>query len=155
MYRWGILLVLIAALVFGGKNLYLGGAFEKTTNLQKVPQEVAQICNIITEQKEEGEQIRLAATSLVATYVRVYDPSIVMPYGRDGKGCANGVDRRLYEMLMSYEPDLEKEIQYARKNSWNYLAHWSENGETVDVFEKAGYACLGKVGKYFIFKDIS
>lgn len=72
------------------------GFYERVHNFQKVPDEAAQICDLINKQKEEGEVIYLAADDNIAAYVRVYDPSILMPYGRGGKGRTTQAARSVY-----------------------------------------------------------
>lgn len=87
--RQYILLIFIAAvLAFCGTGLNKDGFYKKVQNVQKIPDEVVSICNLINEQKEENEEIYLATDDKIASYVRVYDPSIKMPYGRGGKGAS-------------------------------------------------------------------
>lgn len=154
-YQIPLAALLVVLLLISGKNLYLGGAYEVTANSRKVPRATEEICDIINAQKEEGEVIRLAATNAVATYVRVYDASIEMPYSRDGRGCQNRFSKRLYEQMMSNSPDLETEVALARQGQWKYLIHWSLDASVVEWFEAAGYTCLGQVEDYFILKDVS
>ena len=59
--RQYILLIFIAAvLAFCGTGLNKDGFYKKVQNVQKIPDEVVSICNLINEQKEENEEIYLA-----------------------------------------------------------------------------------------------
>ena len=88
--RQYILLIFIAAvLAFCGTGLNKDGFYKKVQNVQdRSLTEVVSICNLINEQKGENEEIYLATDDKIASYVRVYDPSIKMPYGRGGKGAS-------------------------------------------------------------------
>ncbi len=71
--------------------------------------EVVSICNLINEQKEENEEIYLATDDKIASYVRVYDPSIKMPYGRGGKGASGKKAARwLHKQLVAEVPVIKK-----------------------------------------------
>lgn len=91
-----VLLVLCTAvIVLGGKEFYTEGYYHKVNNYQQVPDVVAGICEL-AKQDAGGEKFLLVADEYVSSYIRVYDPSIYLPFGRRGSGGAIGTRRQLY-----------------------------------------------------------
>ena len=149
-----LLSLLLAGIVVSGKSLMDAGFYERVHNFQKVPDEVAQICDLINKQKEEGEVIYLAADDNIAAYVRVYDPSILMPYGRGGKGRTTQTARKLYTQLTSGMPVIKKVVKYANSLECNYLVFPLPSQKKQDYMAMKGYFLIGQVNSYGIFKYV-
>ena len=149
-----LLVLLLAGIVVSGKSLMDAGFYERVHNFQKVPDEAAQICDLINKQKEEGEVIYLAADDNIAAYVRVYDPSILMPYGRGGKGRTTQAARKLYTQLTSGMPVIKKVVKYAKSLECNYLVFPLPSQKKQDYMAMKGYFLIGQVNSYGIFKYI-
>ena len=81
-----VLILFIAVIGISGKSVWSEENYVQVHNYQKVPDEVAQVCNLISDQLEEGETVCVAADDYLAAYIRVYQPSFYMPYSRAGKG---------------------------------------------------------------------
>ncbi len=112
------------------------GFYKKVQNVQKIPDEVVSICNLINEQKEENEEIYLATDDKIASYVRVYDPSIKMPYGRGGKGASGKKAARwLHKQLVAEVPVIKKVVKNAKRLKCNYL---------VFLFQAKRSSCIWK-----------
>ncbi len=149
-----LLVLLLAGIAVSGKSLMDAGFYERVHNFQKVPDEAAQICDIINKQKEEGEVIYLAADDNIAAYVRVYDPSILMPYGRGGKGRTTQAARKLYTQLTSGMPVIKKVVKYAKSLECNYLVFPLPSQKKQDYMAMKGYFLIGQVNSYGIFKYV-
>ena len=149
-----LLVLLLAGIVVSGKSLMDAGFYERVHNFQKVPDEAAQICDLINKQKEEGEVIYLAADDNIAAYVRVYDPSILMPYGRGGKGRTTQAARKLYTQLTSGMPVIKKVVKYAKSLECNYLVFPLPSHKKQDYMAMKGYFLIGQVNSYGIFKYV-
>lgn len=149
-----LLVLLLAGIVVSGKSLMDAGFYERVHNFQKVPDEAAQICDLINKQKEEGEVIYLAADDNIAAYVRVYDPSILMPYGRGGKGRTTQAARKLYTQLTSGMPVIKKVVKYAKSLECNYLVFPLPSQKKQDYMAMKGYFLIGQVNSYGIFKYV-
>lgn len=147
-----LLVLVLAGIVVSGKSLMEAGFYEKVHNFQKVPDEVAQICDLINNQKEEGEVVYLATDDNIAAYVRVYDPSILMPYGRGGKGRATQTARKLYTQLTSGMPVIKKVVKYGKSLECNYLVFPLPSQKKQDYMEMKGYFLIGQVNSYGIFR---
>ena len=149
----GILLIgLIAVLAFAGTGLNSNGFYEKVHNFQKIPDETAKICDLINSQKEEGEVVCLAADDKVSSYVRVYDPSIRMPYGRGGNGSVNRYARRLHDELVSEVPVIRNVVKYAKRLECNYLVFPLPGEKKQAYMESKGFHLTGQINGYGIFK---
>lgn len=81
-----MLILLMGVIGISGKSVWSEDNYVQVHNYQKVPDEVAQVCNLISDQQEEGEEVCVAADDYLAAYIRVYQPSFYMPYSRAGKG---------------------------------------------------------------------
>ena len=78
------MLVLTGVIAASGTGMIKAGNFERVYNRQQVPDQIAMICNRINEDRE-GKKVRIAADEYTASYIRVYDPSLKMAYGRRGE----------------------------------------------------------------------
>ena len=143
---------MIAVLALGGVGLNMPGYYEKVHNYQKIPDEFAQICEVINNQKEEDEIVYLASDDKVSSYVRVYDPSIRMPYGRAGRGSINKTAKALHEQLVAEVPVIKKVVKYAKKLECTYLVFPLPNEKKQEYMEKKGYHLISQVNSYGIFK---
>ena len=152
--RQYILLIFIAAvLAFCGTGLNKDGFYKKVQNVQKIPDEVVSICNLINEQKEENEEIYLATDDKIASYVRVYDPSIKMPYGRGGKGASGKKAARwLHKQLVAEVPVIKKVVKNAKRLKCNYLVFPVPSKKKQLYMETKGFYLIGQVNEYGIFK---
>lgn len=147
-----LLAAVIAVLALGGTGLWMPGYYEKVHNFQKIPDEFAQICEVINGQKEEDEIIYLASDDHISSYIRVYDPSILMPYGRAGRGAVNKNAKLLHEQLVSETPVIKKVVKYAKKLDCTYLVFRLPSEKKQAYMEGKGYHLIGQVNAYGIFK---
>lgn len=116
-----VLLVLCTAvIVLGGKEFYTEGYYHKVNNYQQVPDVVAGICEL-AKQDAGGEKFLLVADEYVSSYIRVYDPSIYLPFGRRGSGGAIGTRRQLYFEINAPSFNYTSIAKYAKRNRCNYL----------------------------------
>ena len=134
--RQYILLIFIAAvLAFCGTDLNRDGFYKKVQNVQKIPDEVVSICNLINEQKEEN------------------DPSIKMPYGRGGKGASGKKAARwLHKQLVAEVPVIKKVVKNAKRLKCNYLVFPVPSKKKQLYMETKGFYLIGQVNEYGIFK---
>ena len=151
--QYAVLIVIAAVLAFCGTGLNKGEFYKKVQNVQKIPDEVVQICNLINEQKEDDEEIYLATDDKIASYVRVYDPSIKMPYGRGGKGASGKKAARwLHKQLVAEVPVIKKVVKNAKKLKCNYLVFPVPSEKKQKYMETKGFYLIGQVNEYGIFK---
>ncbi|MFV0528630.1 MAG: hypothetical protein ACK5MN_07945 [Lachnospiraceae bacterium] len=151
--QFSIVAILILVIVVTGKSVYFNGNYVRTNNPQKVLDYVAYICDLINEQREEGEEIHLATTNKMTTYIRVYDPSIYMPYGRWGHSDMTETEQQLMLQLMSEDPNLTELTTLARQLNCNYIVMKYDTDSIITSMNALGYENMGQVEAYFIFKD--
>lgn len=149
--RWGLLFLCCMAIAVSGESVWQAGVYEKVNNYQKVPDVVVQICNIIKEDSEE-EPVRLAADDFIASYVRVYDPSIRMPYGRAGRGAKTEKALTLYNEMSSFEPDYKKIGLLSRSGKCRYLTVQLSKESQKEILARCGYKEIAMVNAYGVFK---
>ncbi len=78
--RLGVACVCLV-LIFSGSYVYHNQYMHRAENLYHIPQDVVDICDAIAP---EGDgQVMAAFPAELIHYVRQYDSSILMPYGRD------------------------------------------------------------------------
>lgn len=149
-----VLVILFAGLIaVCGKGFLGEGYYEKVNNYQQVPDEVAGICELVRNDTD-SEEIFLAADDYVSSYIRVYDPSINMFFGRRGAGFGDeGNDRSdLYNEINAQSLNYAVIGECGKKLSCNYLVVKIPDDEQKSELEKSDYHELGAVGRYSVFR---
>lgn len=147
-----VLLVLCTAVIaLGGKEFYTEGYYHKVNNYQQVPDVVAGICEL-AKQDAGGEKFLLVADEYVSSYIRVYDPSIYLPFGRRGSGGAIGTRRQLYFEINAPSFNYTSIAKYAKRNRCNYLVVKIPNEQQKKELEACRYQELGVIGEYSVYR---
>lgn len=147
-----LLLVLTIPTAFlCGRGMLQSGNYVRVHNYQKVPQEVAHICNLVSEHAQ-GEPIKLASDEHIISYVRVYDASIQMPYGRRGDGASGEAAKELYEHMYTNTYKYARIAKLAKKTGCNFIAIVLTKDSAVETMAKHGYQQIGTVNSYGIFQ---
>lgn len=145
-----ILLVLFAGvIVWSGKEFYTEGYYHKVNNYQQVPDSVAGICELVRQDAGDQDFV-LVADDYISSYVRVYDPSIYLPFGRRGSGGAVGARIQLYLEINAPVFNYTNIARYARWVKCNYLVVKIPNEQQKAELERYGYHELGVVGEYSV-----
>lgn len=151
--RCATVLLFAFTIVFCGKSLLDSGQYIKVHNYQKVPDEVAHICNMI--RADAGDKmVRLVTDENISPYVRVYDPTFRMPYGRRGKGAITKNTINLYKAVHPEKGRVKyKRIaRLAKASKCNYMAIVMNDRFNVKFVEQFGYVQIGNVNNYGIFR---
>lgn len=153
--QWGQLLAMAAltlVIVFTGQNPYVGEdvPYVKADNLQKLPTDACLVCDVINASLEEGERAVAVVPDSLNGYVRQYDASIELVYGRRSK--LRKARRRLHRQMNLENPNFRKIIRIARKQGANYLVYPANEEQSAQI-EGLGFGQIGSVGGYFIYKD--
>lgn len=142
--------VLVGAVVISGTGMIKAGNFERVYNHQQVPDEIAMICNKINADRNKRE-VRIAADEYAASYIRVYDPSLKMVYGRRGYGAADKTIKNLYKQITSEIPDGKTVSDLANTAKCTYVVMVPPNEKFLQDMENGGYRILDTVDLYYIF----
>lgn len=142
----------VGCMILCGKGIYAAGNYGVVHNFQKVPDEVAAVCNLVRSDAGE-EAFMLVADDYLSSYIRVYDPSIHMLFGRRGKGAAGKMAKRLYG-----EINAPGELNYrhlgilGKRKVCNYMVVRIPNEEQKAELEKYEYQEIGTVNQYAVFR---
>lgn len=148
-------LLFLATAALCTKTLLGSGDYVRVSNLQKVPEEVAQICNLVLEHADpEDDVIRLAADEHISSYVRVYDSSIHMPYGRRGTGALTLSQRRLHKLLNAEKPRYKRIARRGQLSDCDFLVVKITPKYRSRIMKRNGYSMVGQVNTYGIFKRV-
>ncbi len=150
--RVTVILLFVAAAAFCGKSIWNSQNYEIVHNYQKVPDEVAAICNMIA-QDAGGDVVRVASDDHIASYIRVYDPSMLMPYGRSGRGAVSANARKLYLEIIAPAPNYENIAALAHEEECNYLVIEMENEAQKEILAANGYEEVGMINEYGVFRS--
>lgn len=146
------MLLLTAVIAFAGENPYVGAEapYERAVNIQKLPADACQVCDVINEDRgEEGRASAVMPDALVG-YVRQYDASIELVYGRRSK--LKKRRRRIHRQMNREEPEFPRLIKMLRKENANYLVYEANEEQNAQI-ESCGFKQIGRVGGYIVYKD--
>ncbi len=148
-----LLLVSAAAIAFSGRSVMQAENYLLLANYQKVPNEVAYVCELMQEtaQEENLTTIRVASDNYIASYVRVYDPSILMPYGRGAKGALDYKADLLYSQIISETPDYAEIGKRAKQTKCNFLVLPETSADPHEALREYKYEEIGTAGSYTIY----
>ena len=147
-----VLIVICAGVIaFSGKEFFTEGYFHRVNNYQQVPDEVAGICELV-RQDAGGEKFFLVADNYISAYIRVYDPSIYMPFGRRGSGGAVGKRKQLYLEINAPSFNYSSIGECAKRVKCNYLVVKIPNEQQKGELETYDYHEIGVIGSYSVYR---
>lgn len=155
--KWGkgvLAALFLAAAVFAGTSVWQAGNFVKTGNRQQVPDPVAAAAGLIAENRTSEESLA-AVDDFIASYIRVYDPSIRMPYGREARGAESRNAKALYLEIMNPEPVYHHLARRASVMNCEFLVfEVPEEKESRICYSvgRYGYELIGKADRYGVFQ---
>lgn len=132
-----------------GTNVYSLMSIEQSAGVSKIPYDVMLVCEKLLHTAEEYriEQIRVAIPDEFTPYVRQYDASIQMPYGRNvPKDSSHPLHDILYADILDFDALQQAFIQY----DCNFLIIDSDEyrDEQLDAH---GFYLASSIGVYDIF----
>lgn len=149
--------VLAVLIIVSGNYVYDDVFFRKAENQYHVPTAVVDICDAI---RVEGREVLALFPADMVQYVRQYDPTICMPYGREQTVDRWGYYNELYSIMEAEVVDAEK---------LSYLAKQQGPGETLGAgchyiilpqtkavkgsLLEQGYILFGSMDGYDIYQD--
>ena len=146
------MLLLTAVIALAGENPYVGtdAPYEKAVNMQKLPADVCQVCNLINEDRGEGGYASAVMPDSLIGYVRQYDASIELVYGRRSK--LKKRRRRIHRQMNREDPNFSKLTKMIRKEKANYLVYEADERQNEQL-ESCGFLKIGEVGGYIVYRD--
>lgn len=105
--------------------------------------------------RRSSEDALTVADNHMASYLRVYDASIQLDFGRDGKGRRSGNGKRLFNSLNVADPDYGLVAKHAGKENCEFLVFQvpSERADEIgQIMKKYGYERISAINNYNIFQ---
>ena len=141
--------------IFGRGNFFLelqdhGIPEQKAVNTQKLPADACQISNLIADTRAEGETALAVMPEDLVGYVRQYDASIRLLYGRRSK--SEKPVRKIRRQMRKEQPKIKKLIRRIRQQGVNYLVFLADEQQDAKI-QRNGFEKIGKVGGYSVYKD--
>lgn len=136
-------------IVVSGSYIYHNPYFQKAENLYHVPDSVVHICDAISV---PGREVQAAFPLELVQFVRQYDPTICMPYGREMT-----VDRwhRWSELPSEMEKDtidLDRLAPLAKAEGCHYVI-LPEDKLMTGVPADYSWEVFGRTDGYVIYRD--
>ena len=153
-----LLLTCVCLLVVNGTFIFSNQYFTEKENSYKLPQEVLDVIDIVSEHAQENnvKAKRIVSPAWLATYARIYDASTYQSYGR------NMIRRMtflppeeqndLYREINSDTPDFDILTKMVKKLKYNYVVMMKEAAKQQEM-EKRGYEWISETENHVIFFD--
>lgn len=148
--RYSLFAVFGAVIVLGGKNVLSTEWFEGATNAYKLPQNVVEVCDLLPG------NIHALVSNRLMVYIRQYDPTITLEYGRNAlvfnvreAGVPSAV---LYQEAQKEEIDVDFFAPLAKEEGCTFLV-FSLGRTYKGRWEDYGYREYGSTSEFVIFVD--
>ncbi|MBQ7359882.1 MAG: hypothetical protein IJW63_07305 [Lachnospiraceae bacterium] len=144
-----VVLVISAIIVISGKLMYVSPNYSVAENQYHIPQVVVDICDDI---RVEGRELRVLFPRELVQYVRQYDATVCLPYGREVLVYSWGVRNGLFYVMETQPIDVKLAAEYAREDMCHYVII-RETDELQGDFEDYDYELFGVYDEYLVYKD--
>lgn len=151
-YRKVGLLITIVLIVLCGSLVYRSGYISRAENLYHIPDTAIEICELITPENENSHVMVVVPEELVY-FVRQYDASIRMPYGREMVASQWDYYNEVHIAMEETEMiDLAALIEATRKEYCQYLVISPTRQVEGDAGE-LGLVLLAEIDGYKLYED--
>ncbi|MDY4837969.1 MAG: hypothetical protein SO160_00225 [Lachnospiraceae bacterium] len=156
--RTGIIAFLILFILLSGKCVYdEEGTIITPDNVEKLPKQAVEVCNMITGDAQMNgiTTKKVVVPSELLSYVRQYDATIQMPYGRNAlknEELTENCDE-LYEMMKAKddsEMDFMALSECLKQENCNYLV--LEKKVASKKMDQYGYYQVAQTEHYILFR---
>ncbi len=149
--RIGLILVSVLV-VLCGSFVYKSDYISKAENLYHIPNTVIRICDRISPEDPGGRVWAVMPPELIH-FVRQYDASINMPYGREMLVERWGYYNAVYEAMEESEVvDMEELLTATRADYCQYIVMAEGKSTNVEP-ESAGLVLIDEIDGYRIYED--
>ena len=152
----GVFAVVCALLIaVSGKLIYANEHFSVADNIYHIPETVVKICDAIAV---EGREVTAAFPKEMVQYVRQYDSTICMPYGREVIVSTWGAGHPLLDMLSEKEIEVDplifytKDKEYGSDRPCNFIIV-PEDTIFIGDLESYGIVLYDTIDGYDIYHD--
>lgn len=146
-YRTLVALGLTLVMVFSGDFVYNNWRYSKAENVFHVPQTVVELCDMM---HTEGREVLALFPEELMQYVRQYDSTICLPYGRNVLVEDWNMNHPLYDMMEAEVVDCDALGKAAMTYRCAYVV-LREARETIGDLTANGYVLKGSFGGYQVY----
>ena len=149
--RGVVVTAIVLVIAVSGKIVFEHPNCTLVENVYHVPQVVVDICDDV---RIEGREVMVLFPKELVQYVRQYDATICMPFGREalvyswGEGGRNGT----FYVMETQPIDVELAAEYAREDGCHYVIIRDTDKLDGD-FLTYGYEEFGVYDGYIVYKD--
>ena len=143
-------------IIITGSAVYTFDNFSVQENIYKIPQEAVDVCEIISEdaRKNNIEEKKAIVVNELLPYIRQYDGSIQMPYGRNAlrnQKIRSKNGRQIFELMCNPAVDFSQLAACALQENYRYLVYYKT--ESADeALGNLGYGKIGDNGTYGVYR---
>ena len=150
--RRGILAVMVLIIAVTGSFVYANQYMSVAENLYHIPQNVIDICDVISP--EAGQpRVRAAFPSELVHFVRQYDTNILMPYGREMVVTQWDYYNAVYEVMEKPETiDVSALLEATRQTKCHYIV-LSDTRKIDGKLTDFGLDAIANIDGYTIYED--
>ena len=144
--------VIGACIILLGTYVYHGTYISKAENLYHIPDSVVHVCDYIGN-KDADDMVTALFPDEMIHFVRQYDATIRMPYGRDMLVEQWGYYQPVHDIIKNNEVlPMEELLTETRKEYCQYLV-FREDQQMDRTPESCGLICKAKMDGYVIYED--
>lgn len=146
------LLVTSVLVILCGSFVYKSNYISKAENLYHIPDTVIKICDRISPKNPDVRVSAVMPPELIH-FVRQYDASINMPYGREMLVERWGYYNAVYEAMEKQEVVNMEELLEATRNEYCQYIVMAEGKQTDVEPESSGLVLVDEIDGYRIYED--
>ncbi len=146
------LVVMTGLIVFCGSLVYKSPYISKAENLYHIPDAVVKVCDYVGN-KDASQQVTALFPEEMIHYVRQYDATIKMPYGRDMLVERWDYYNEVHEVIKNNEVLPMKELLEATRKEYCQYLIFPQNQQMDMTPEKSGLILRTMIDGYCIYED--
>lgn len=148
--RWVWAVAAAVLIMVSGNFIYEDTYFSKADNIYHVPDSVVDICDMIAI---PGREVRAVFPSELLQYVRQYNPTICMPYGREITVERWFNEDALFDAMEAEEIDLSVLAPLVKEAQCHYIILCQDKKMHGNV-ENYNWIWVGETADYTVYRDM-
>ena len=146
-YRAWVVVSMIGIIILSGDFVYNNWRYTKAENIFHVPDSVVEMCDLM---HVDGREVMAVFPMELLQYVRQYDSTICIPYGRNVLVDDWNIVHPLYDIMEADEIDCDALGKMAAIYSCSYIV-CKEEKEKIGALESHGYVLEDVIRGYQIY----
>lgn len=157
-YRWMKAVVfcsLCVAIAVTGTFVFAEHNYNEEANRFKLPVEVPTVCHVIDEDAQDIGRVKVVVPNDLLCYIRQYDASFYMPYGRNAMRGENLTknEQDLFGQMNAQNPDYAFLDSLLNEEGCTHLV-WKGDEAYDAPFEALGYRLVNTVDQFRIYRIV-